>query len=313
MSAGPRRPGGAGAAAAAASSDAAAASASSNPLLLQSRSTLDAPPMKFPVRTDLPKPHDLTLSEKELVERSRFLSETFKYSGYYVVPDSSRTKLLQAHGLVSSSFAPDSGSTQIYTPTFERYSDRYRKILGKKNFHAEIAQPNPHLFPPELLQAEKGGRNARMQQHYQTTTFTSKVQFLSTKALMNEVTRLVTAKAPSASQHANGGADDAGDTAMETGGEGRAQEKEEREDEEEGDQEMEEEVSIKKQQRGSRMCLVQSELTHAFVSRCCSVCRRRTTWTATMARITVTTTRTAVMRSATMVSARHTENSRTVR
>jgi hypothetical protein len=29
---------------------------------------------------------------------------------------------------------------QIYTPQLERYSDRYRKILGKKTFYDEIVK-----------------------------------------------------------------------------------------------------------------------------------------------------------------------------
>ena len=78
------------------------------------------------------------------MERSRFLSETLKYSGYYVVPSPSSTRLLQQHSMVSSSFSPAATGgdaqlqSQIYTPVFERYSDRYRKILGKKTFYDEI-------------------------------------------------------------------------------------------------------------------------------------------------------------------------------
>lgn len=239
-----------------------ASGASSNPLILQSRSSQDDVPQKFPPRPDMPKPVDLTLSEKELVERSRFLSETFKYSGYYVVPDASRTKLLHQHGLVSSSFAPDSGSTQIYTPTFERYSDRYRKILGKKNFHSEIAHPNPHLFPVELTQ-EKG----RAMRPQQTTTFTSKVQFLSTKALMNEVTRLVTAKTP----HVSG--EDGLDVAMDTTGEGgkptAARPGEEGDEEEEGDQEMQEDVSTTSSAGGQLSLYVRVLFTPFSLFLCC--------------------------------------------
>lgn len=138
-----------------------------------------------PQAFDVPQPKDLTTADRELVERSRFLSETYKYSGYYVVPDPSRTQLLQQHRLVSSSFAPDgSAAQQIYTHTFERYSDRYRKILGKKTFHSEIESPNTHLFPAELL-SDKNGRAIRAAGN---TTFTSKVQFLSTKTLLSEVT-----------------------------------------------------------------------------------------------------------------------------
>lgn len=80
------------------------------------------------------------------MERSRFLSETLKYSGYYVIPSPHSTKLLQAHALNGSSSGIDSGGgggavqAQIYTPVFERYSDRYRKILGKKNFYNEIVR-----------------------------------------------------------------------------------------------------------------------------------------------------------------------------
>ena len=82
---------------------------------------------------------------QELMERSRFLSETLKYSGYYVIPSPSSTRLLQQHSLVASSggaAGDGSGgsSQQIYTPVFERYSDRYRKILGKKTFYHEIVR-----------------------------------------------------------------------------------------------------------------------------------------------------------------------------
>ena len=97
----------------------------------------------------------LSQSDRELTERSRFLQETLKYSGYYVVPSPSSTRLLQAHSLVSSAFSSSSDPStatntaadgteaappvqQIYTPQLERYSDRYRKILGKKTFYDEI-------------------------------------------------------------------------------------------------------------------------------------------------------------------------------
>lgn len=128
----------------------------------------------------LPRPGPLSQSEKELVERSRFLSESLKYSGYYVVPDASSGKLLQRSNLVTSALAATSGGQQIYSATHERYSDRYRKILGKKNFFHEIKKPNLALFPMELL-------NQNYKFNQKQATFTSKAQFLSSKTLANEV------------------------------------------------------------------------------------------------------------------------------
>ncbi len=92
------------------------------------------------------KPEPLTQGDRELTERSRFLSETLKYSGYYVTPHASATGLLKKHGLISTAFTPDVRETagdeqiqqQVWTPQMERYSDRYRKILGKKGFYDEI-------------------------------------------------------------------------------------------------------------------------------------------------------------------------------
>jgi len=170
-----------GAVAAAAASAASGGGVGVNPLVLQSRQQFDQPPPLYPPR-ELPQPTPLTQTDKELVERSRFLSETMKYSGYYVVPSGAASRSLPSH--ISSSTA-EAGQQQVYTPAFERYSDRYRKILGKKNFYDEISQPNPHLFPPELLSAKHRIRS--------TTIFASKAQFLSSKTLANEVARLVAA------------------------------------------------------------------------------------------------------------------------
>jgi len=166
-----------------------------NPLLLQSRTQAEAAPLLYPP-FQVPQPPALTQADRELTERSRFLQETLKYSGYYVVPSPSSTRLLQAHAMISTAFTPEAGPAstpfsppvqQIYTPQLERYSDRYRKILGKKSFYDEIPNPNPYLFPPELLSSKH--------QIHSSSTFTSKVQFLSSRTLANEVARLVAASA----------------------------------------------------------------------------------------------------------------------
>lgn len=216
-------------------------SPSGNPLVLQSRPSGESAPEKFPQR-DLPRPLELQQSDKELVERSRFLSETMKYSGYYVVPDPTKphAALLAAHRFTSTEGLSNGpiACQQVYTPTFERYSDRYRKILGKKTFHSEILQPNTHLFPQELI-SDKHGRLVRPTS---TTTFTSKVQFLSTKTLLSEVTRLVTARTPLPGTSGEDGID------MQVDPTGSGENGEERkigegeEDEEDENQEMEEEV-----------------------------------------------------------------------
>lgn len=115
--------------------------------------------------------------------------------------------------------------------------------MGKKTFHNEISPPNVHLFPPELI-SDKHGRLVRPTN---TTTFTSKVQFLSTKTLLSEVTRLVTARAPNTGNGERGSgaganADEIGlDINMDGGDEMTDERKGDGEDEDGENMEMEEE------------------------------------------------------------------------
>lgn len=135
-----------------------------NPLILQQKTVGEKPPELYPDNVELREPKPLTAPDRvsecgavassptsvavtvltmlhiacfhyaflqqELVERARFLGEYFHYSGYYV------TKRVK------------------FNADYERYSDRYRKIEGRKNFYDEIAKPSPLLFPRELLDME---------------------------------------------------------------------------------------------------------------------------------------------------------------
>lgn len=63
--------------------------------------------------------------ERELIEMSQALGDFFRYSGYYQTGE------------------------QNSMP--ERYSDRYRRIVGCRELFDEIVEPSLLVFPPELL------------------------------------------------------------------------------------------------------------------------------------------------------------------
>jgi hypothetical protein len=64
---------------------------------------------------------------KEVIEKARFLGDFMRYSGYY---QSSQSKRLKVTG---------------------RYSDRFRRIEGRRDLFDEIVEPSLLVFPPELL------------------------------------------------------------------------------------------------------------------------------------------------------------------
>ena len=95
----------------------------------------------------MPRPPALTQADRELIERSRFLSETFKYSGFYVAPSNPAAAAAAAAVHPASALDALQQPQQYYTPVFERYSDRYKKILGKKNFYHEIVRRTDTAAP----------------------------------------------------------------------------------------------------------------------------------------------------------------------
>ncbi len=107
-----------------------------SPQVIQSGKNIsDRPPEIYPPIENFPRPPVIDDPKLiKLIECSRFLTDHFQYSGFYLVPTRSKS------------------SENISS---RRYSDRYRRIKGKRNFFDEINQPSAALFPSELLRGQK--------------------------------------------------------------------------------------------------------------------------------------------------------------
>lgn len=68
-----------------------------------------------------PAPGELTASERAVVDKSRFLAEHFRYSGYHVLRDN------KAKGVA-------------------RYSDRYRRVMGTRDVFDEMVLIKPFVL-----------------------------------------------------------------------------------------------------------------------------------------------------------------------
>lgn len=130
----------------------------------------DKPPERYPVITNLPIFPPLTSFDRELAERSRFLNEHFRYSGYYVMKENDQ------HQADKERDAPEN----------QRYTDRYRRIPGRKTFVDEIHRPSKLLFPDELLSLSRSFRH-----HENADSFASRAVFLSSRSLAQHVQRLL--------------------------------------------------------------------------------------------------------------------------
>lgn len=88
----------------------------------------EPPPELFPTIPEdrFPKPPVVHVKDKSLINKQRFLSDFFRYSGYYQVGDER-------------------------TQNVERYSDRYRRIEGQRGLFDEIVEPSLKIFPADLL------------------------------------------------------------------------------------------------------------------------------------------------------------------
>lgn len=64
----------------------------------------------------------------ELIDKSRYFADFFRYSGYYQ-PAKQNDAVLH----------------------LERYSDRFRRVEGRRRLYEEIVEPSPRIFPEELL------------------------------------------------------------------------------------------------------------------------------------------------------------------
>jgi len=92
-----------------------------------SRQGIEAPE-RYPPLPNLPVPPSVvSASDRDYLDFAHYLHESLHYSGYYLKPKQKQ-------------------SIHIH-----RYSDRYRRIQGKRQFTDEISIPSPHLFPPELF------------------------------------------------------------------------------------------------------------------------------------------------------------------
>jgi hypothetical protein len=66
---------------------------------------------------NFPVPQELSLTERAIVDKSRFLAEHFRYSGYHVMREK------QSKGVA-------------------RYSDRYRRVMGARDVFDEMVYPH---------------------------------------------------------------------------------------------------------------------------------------------------------------------------
>jgi len=101
------------------------------------KSTISPPPPLFPSFTLTPPPKEFNEIDRQLILLERQLIDSQRFSsGYYVVETSKSKWCDDFHSI-------------------ERYTDLYRKIIGRMTFNDSIAEPNPEIFPIELLSDSK--------------------------------------------------------------------------------------------------------------------------------------------------------------
>ncbi|MCJ1297194.1 hypothetical protein MMC34_008764 [Xylographa carneopallida] len=136
------------------------------------------PPPLYPPLPSTPQPFAATAPDTtQYLDTARLLSDFSTYSGYRLT------------------------AAQAESVRLERYSDRYRRVVGQRSFLDECPQPSQFLFPAELQRW--GGRGSA---GAATGGLGGKWLFLSTEAMQSHLDRLTVARDDIATAEASGGA-----------------------------------------------------------------------------------------------------------
>lgn len=98
--------------------------------------TIEKPPELYPPIPNFPVPPAIDATHKALLDKSRGFNDFYRFSGYNVA---------KKQGL-----------------DVERYTDRYRRIPGRRDFFDEQGAPSTQVFPKELITQEDRSRKATM-------------------------------------------------------------------------------------------------------------------------------------------------------